>query len=159
MSNDNRKVAVVTGASRGAGAGIARALGEAGYAVYVTGRTTKEGTAALPGTIGATAAAIDGLGGRGVAVAVDHRKDDEVKALFDSRITAKVVDLQSGTFSDAQDPLGYDPLKAAKDPALALTKFRELLAHFPGDSVGEFYVKRCTEELSATPAASDKSAD
>ncbi len=83
MSNDNRKVAVVTGASRGAGAGIARALGEAGYAVYVTGRTTQEGTAALPGTIGATAAAIDRLGGRGVAVAVDHRKDDEVKALFD----------------------------------------------------------------------------
>ncbi|MEM8310014.1 Na(+)-translocating NADH-quinone reductase subunit C, partial [Morganella morganii] len=33
--------------------------------------------------------------------------------------TAKVVDLQSGTFSDAQDPLGYDPLKAAKDPALS----------------------------------------
>jgi len=41
---------------------------------------------------------------------------------------------------------------AAKDPALALGKFRALLARFPGDSVGEFYVKRCTEELSALPA-------
>lgn len=83
MSNDNRKVAVVTGASRGAGAGIARSLGEAGYAVYVTGRTVKEGAAPLPGTIGSTARAIDQLGGRGVPVAVDHRDDDAVKALFD----------------------------------------------------------------------------
>ncbi|ARR53526.1 short-chain dehydrogenase [Rhizorhabdus wittichii DC-6] len=83
MSNDNRKVAVVTGASRGAGAGIARALGEAGYAVYVTGRTVEEGKAPLPGTIGATAQAVDRLGGRGVAVAVDHRDDAQVAALFD----------------------------------------------------------------------------
>lgn len=52
--------------------------------------------------------AIAGLGEPGMS-------GKEVKALFDSRITAKVVDLQSGTFSDAQDPLGYDPLKAAED--------------------------------------------
>ena len=51
--------------------------------------------------------AIAGLGEPGMS-------GKEVKALFDSRITAKVVDLQSGTFSDAQDPLGYDPLKAAR---------------------------------------------
>lgn len=82
MSNDNRKVAVVTGASRGAGAGIARALGAAGYAVYVTGRTTVEGSAPLPGTIGATAQAIDAAGGRGIAVAVDHQDDAGVAALF-----------------------------------------------------------------------------
>ena len=82
MSKDNRKVAVVTGASRGAGAGIARALGAAGYAVYVTGRTTVEGSAPLPGTIGGTARAIDEAGGRGIAVAVDHRDDNAVKALF-----------------------------------------------------------------------------
>lgn len=82
MSNDNRKVAVVTGASRGAGAGIARALGAAGYAVYVTGRTTVEGAAPLPGTVGATAQAIDAAGGRGIAVAVDHRDDAAVGALF-----------------------------------------------------------------------------
>ena len=47
-----RKVAVVTGASRGAGRGIARALGEQGFRVYVTGRTLTEGDADLPGTIG-----------------------------------------------------------------------------------------------------------
>ena len=82
MSKDNRKVAVVTGASRGAGAGIARALGAAGYAVYVTGRTTVEGSAPLPGTIGGTARAIDEAGGRGIPVAVDHRDDGAVKALF-----------------------------------------------------------------------------
>ncbi|HRI51917.1 MAG TPA: adenylate/guanylate cyclase domain-containing protein, partial [Pseudomonadota bacterium] len=44
---------------------------------------------------------------------------------------------------------------AAKDPALALEKFRGLLARFPGDSVGEFYVKRCTEELSALSAPTE----
>lgn len=83
MSNDHRQVAVVTGASRGAGAGIARALGAAGYAVYVTGRTVKEGSAPLPGTIGATARDIDKVGGRGIAAAVDHNDDAAVAALFE----------------------------------------------------------------------------
>ena len=82
MSIDGRRVALVTGASRGAGAGIARALGSSGYAVYVTGRTTVEGSAPLPGTIGATARAIDAAGGRGIAVAVDHRDDAAVAALL-----------------------------------------------------------------------------
>ena len=50
----DKRVAVVTGASRGAGRGIAIALGQHGYTVYVTGRTLKEGEAALPGTIGET---------------------------------------------------------------------------------------------------------
>ncbi len=76
------KVAVVTGASRGAGAGIARALGAQGYTVYVTGRTVEEGAAPLPGTVGATAAAVTAAGGRGVPVAVDHRDDAMVQALF-----------------------------------------------------------------------------
>jgi len=79
----NGKVAVVTGASRGAGAGIARALGEAGHTVYVTGRTLQEGAAPLPGTIGATAQAVTSSGGRGVPVAVDHRDDAQVQALFE----------------------------------------------------------------------------
>lgn len=81
MTNGN--VAVVTGASRGAGAGIARALGAAGYTVYVTGRTLQEGAAPLPGTIGATAAAVTAAGGKGIAVAVDHSDDASVRALFD----------------------------------------------------------------------------
>jgi len=81
-------IAVVTGASRGAGAGIARALGALGYVVYVTGRTTLEGAAPLPGTIGATAAAVTAAGGRGVAVPVDHQDDTQVAALF-ARIAAE----------------------------------------------------------------------
>lgn len=83
MSHDNRPVAVVTGASRGAGAGIARALGAKGYAVYVTGRTVTEGSAPLPGTVGGTATSVTEAGGRGVAVAVDHKDDAAVKALFE----------------------------------------------------------------------------
>ncbi len=76
------RVAVVTGASRGAGRGIAIALGEHGYTVYVTGRTRQEGEAALPGTIYETAEAVTAAGGKGVAVRVDHARDDEIKALF-----------------------------------------------------------------------------
>lgn len=76
------KVAVVTGASRGAGAGIARALGAEGYTVYVTGRTLREGDASLPGTVGGTADAVTQAGGRGVPVALDHGDDAAVAALF-----------------------------------------------------------------------------
>lgn len=77
------KVALVTGASRGAGKGIATALGAHGATVYVTGRTLNEGDAPLPGTIGATAAAVTAAGGTGIAVACDHRNDAEVAALFE----------------------------------------------------------------------------
>jgi NAD(P)-dependent dehydrogenase (short-subunit alcohol dehydrogenase family) len=79
----DKRVAVVTGASRGAGRGIAIALGEHGYTVYVTGRTLKEGEAALPGTIGETAAEVTKAGGKGIAVRVDHSSDAETKALFE----------------------------------------------------------------------------
>ncbi|KVS34572.1 SDR family NAD(P)-dependent oxidoreductase [Burkholderia cepacia] len=80
--NHDAPVAVVTGASRGAGKGIARALGAAGMTVYVTGRSQNEGDAPLPGTIHETAREIDALGGRGIAVACDHADDAQVKALF-----------------------------------------------------------------------------
>src|SRR5579863_7853008 len=75
------KVAVVTGASRGIGKGIALELGAAGATVYVTGRTLRPGR--LPGTVSATAAEIDDAGGRGIAVPCDHRDDDQVSALFE----------------------------------------------------------------------------
>ena len=75
------KVAVVTGASRGIGKGIALELGAAGATVYVTGRSVQPGR--LPGTVSATAAEIDELGGRGIAVPCDHREDHQVVALFD----------------------------------------------------------------------------
>lgn len=81
MSSE-RKVAVVTGASRGAGRGIAIALGEAGWRVYVTGRTLEEGSAPLPGTIGAAADAVTKAGGEGIAVKVDHGNAEEIAALF-----------------------------------------------------------------------------
>lgn len=75
-------VAVVTGASRGAGRGIAIALGSHGCTVYVTGRSEKVGDHPLPGTIWETAEAVTQAGGKGVAVRVDHADDAQVEALF-----------------------------------------------------------------------------
>ena len=82
MGSLTGKVAVVTGASRGIGKGIALALGAEGATVYVTGRTVTPGSYPLPGTVGETAAEIDQRGGKGIAVAVDHADDAQVAALF-----------------------------------------------------------------------------
>jgi len=82
MTTLTGKVAVVTGASRGIGKGIALALGAQGATVYVTGRTVSAGDHSLPGTIGETAAEIDRRGGTGIAVGVDHSEDEQVAALF-----------------------------------------------------------------------------
>ena len=91
----NGCVAVVTGASRGAGRGIAIELGAAGATVYVTGRSTRAQPAttydqilerselsALPGNIDETAAEVETLGGRGIAVRCDHTIEDDVAELF-----------------------------------------------------------------------------
>ncbi|GAA4109693.1 SDR family oxidoreductase [Aminobacter aganoensis] len=77
------KVALVAGGSRGAGRGIAMELGAAGATVYVTGRTTRDRQSEYqrPETIEETAEAIDALGGRGIAVRVDHLVSDEVRDL------------------------------------------------------------------------------
>lgn len=83
------KVALVTGASRGAGRGIARGFGELGYVVYVTGRTISPGDAkgwdgtVLPGTVAETAAEVTAAGGHGIAVMCDHGDDAQVAALFE----------------------------------------------------------------------------
>ncbi|WP_295980555.1 SDR family NAD(P)-dependent oxidoreductase [uncultured Variovorax sp.] len=88
-------VAVVTGASRGAGRGIAVELGAAGATVYVTGRSTRERPAdtygqlmalsdltVLPGSIDGTADEVARMGGRGIAVRCDHTSEEDVAALF-----------------------------------------------------------------------------
>lgn len=83
------KVAIVTGASRGAGAGIARGFGELGYTVYVTGRTVAPGDAkgwdgsVLPGTVAETAQRVTDKGGKGIPVVCDHADDASVAHLFE----------------------------------------------------------------------------
>jgi len=79
------RIAVVTGASRGAGRAIAAVLGEEGATVYVTARSTATGptTEDLPGTIEETAATVTARGGIGVAVRCDHTDESAVVALFE----------------------------------------------------------------------------
>jgi NAD(P)-dependent dehydrogenase (short-subunit alcohol dehydrogenase family) len=79
------KVALVAGATRGAGRGIAVALGGAGATVYATGRSTRSQPSEMqrPETIEDTAALIDAAGGRGIAVQVDHLVPGEVAALVE----------------------------------------------------------------------------
>lgn len=76
------KICIVTGGSRGIGRGCALELGAAGATVYVTGRSDTESSGKLPGTVRQTAADVTVEGGKGVAVACDHREDDQVEALF-----------------------------------------------------------------------------
>jgi NAD(P)-dependent dehydrogenase (short-subunit alcohol dehydrogenase family) len=77
------KVALVAGATRGAGRGTAVALGEAGATVYCTGRSTREQRSEYdrPETIEETAELVTAAGGVGIAVAVDHLERDQVSAL------------------------------------------------------------------------------
>ncbi len=94
------KIAVVAGATRGAGRGIATMLGEAGATVYCTGRSTRAGRATppqtgvdfqlagRPETIEETAEMVTGQGGLGIAVRVDHTVPGEVEALF-ARVQAE----------------------------------------------------------------------
>jgi len=99
------KVAVVTGASRGIGKGIALALGAEGATVYVTGRTVTAGSYPLPGTVGETAAEVSRRGGKGVAVKVDHANDDEAAALFEQvrREQGRLDILVNNAFSLPED--------------------------------------------------------
>jgi NAD(P)-dependent dehydrogenase (short-subunit alcohol dehydrogenase family) len=84
------KVALVAGATRGAGRGIAVELGAAGATVYCSGRTTREQRSEYgrPETIEETAALVSAAGGQGIAVAADHLRVDDVRALV-ARIEAE----------------------------------------------------------------------
>lgn len=85
------KIAVVAGATRGAGRGIASMLGEAGATVYCTGRSVRGQLASgsnRPETIDETAEMVTAYGGKGIAVRVDHSVPEEVEALF-ARVQAE----------------------------------------------------------------------
>jgi NAD(P)-dependent dehydrogenase (short-subunit alcohol dehydrogenase family) len=83
------RVALVTGASRGIGKGIAQVLGAAGATVYITGRTEGAATATvpLPGSIHETAAIVNDAGGTCIALRCDHGDDGQVRSVFDQIIS------------------------------------------------------------------------
>ena len=102
------QVALVAGATRGAGRGIAVELGAAGATVYCTGRTTRQHPSPMnrPETIEDTAELVDAAGGTGIAVRVDHADPSSVRALA-ARITAE----QGGRLDVVvNDIWGGDPL-------------------------------------------------
>ena len=102
-------VAVVAGATRGAGRGIARALGEAGAMVVCTGRSVKGQRSPYnrPETVDETAEMIVAAGGAAVAVRVDHTVEPEVEALF------RRVDAEHGRLDILVNSIaGEDPLMA-----------------------------------------------
>src|SRR5213083_2122785 len=101
------RVALVAGATRGAGRGIARALGDAGATVYCTGRSVKGKPSpyARPETIDETAAMITAAGGTATALRVDHTIERDVKALFRRILRAhRRIDIVVDTVA-GEDPL------------------------------------------------------
>jgi NAD(P)-dependent dehydrogenase (short-subunit alcohol dehydrogenase family) len=101
------KVALVAGATRGAGRGIAVELGAAGATVYVTGRSTRAHRSELnrPETIEETAELVQAAGGRGIAVQVDHLHPAQVQAL-----AARIESEQGGLDILVNDVWGADYL-------------------------------------------------
>ncbi|WP_437961290.1 SDR family oxidoreductase [Sorangium sp. So ce119] len=148
------KVALVAGATRGAGRGIAVALGAAGATVYVTGRTTRAQRSEMdrPETIEETAERVTRAGGRGIAVQVDHLEREQVRALVariegeQGRLDVLVNDIWGGEHLFAWDkPLwehsldsGMRLLRLAIDTHIITSHFAlPLLIRRPGGLVVE----------------------
>jgi NAD(P)-dependent dehydrogenase (short-subunit alcohol dehydrogenase family) len=148
------KVALVAGATRGAGRGTAVALGEAGATVYCTGRTTRERRSEYdrPETIEETAELVDGAGGEGIAVEVDHLRPAQVEALVQrieterGRLDVLVNDIWGGELlAEWNTPLwehdldrGLRMLRLAIDTHLITSHFAlALLIRRPGGLVVE----------------------
>jgi NAD(P)-dependent dehydrogenase (short-subunit alcohol dehydrogenase family) len=148
------KVALVTGATRGAGRGTAVALGEAGATVYCTGRSTRERRSEYdrPETIEETADLVDAAGGEGIAIEVDHLQPAQVEALVlrieaeQGRLDVLVNDIWGGELLAEWDtPLwehdldgGLRMLRLAIDTHLITSHFAlALLIRRPGGLVVE----------------------
>ena len=148
------KVALVTGATRGAGRGTAIALGEAGATVYCTGRTTrgKRSEYDRPETIEKTAELVDAAGGKGIAVEVDHLQPERVEALVrriddeHGRLDVLVNDIWGGEkLAEWNTPIwehdldgGLRMLRLAIDTHLITSHFAlRLLIRRPGGLVVE----------------------
>ncbi|MEU8367074.1 SDR family oxidoreductase [Micromonospora tulbaghiae] len=107
------KVALVAGATRGAGRQIAVQLGAAGATVYATGRTTRERRSEMdrPETIEETAELVTAAGGTGIAVAVDHLDPEQVRGLVER------IDAEQGRLHVlVNDVWGGDPLITWEKP-------------------------------------------
>lgn len=124
------KTAVVTGASRGVGKGVAVALGAAGYEVYVSGRSTGDAVTfpSVGGTVEETAAAVDAAGGRGVPVVCDHTDDEQTRALFErvragsggldvlvNNVWGGYAAFHEDRFADMEGPFWGQPLRVWDD--------------------------------------------
>lgn len=118
-----RRVAWVTGASRGIGRGAAVALGAAGWQVWVTGRSGQgQSTSHLPGTVESVAEEVSAAGGDGVARLCDHRDDEQVRAvateiaaggalhLLVNNVWAGYERLNAGAWQEWQAPVWEQPL-------------------------------------------------
>ncbi|HLX35848.1 MAG TPA: SDR family NAD(P)-dependent oxidoreductase [Candidatus Limnocylindrales bacterium] len=102
-----RGVAIVTGASRGVGRGIALGLGEAGWTVYLTGRTLIGGDGDLGGSLASSAAEVTRLGGTGIAARCDHADDADTAALFERvRAEQPALDLLVNVATKYATPYG-----------------------------------------------------